>query len=157
MNQTISRRGLVTTAALFPIGYVVGCTELQKVTSDADTIANGVAAVLPTIQALTGISAGVVAKVEAGISAVKTAAAQLGSAVAAGASTAAQQLAAGVSAVMAAVNGIAVPSWVTAVLSAAQTLAPIVMQVAGVVLAGPAPDARAVAVARATLLAAAKG
>jgi len=144
--------------AFIPIGLALattGCAQLSKVTSDADTIANGVAAILPTIQAITGLSASVVAKVQAGIAVLKSAAASLSGAVAGGATTASQQLAAGLSAVTGALNGVNVPPWVSTVLSAAQTLLPVALQLAGVALAGPPSDGKATAQARAVLVAAA--
>lgn len=155
----VSRRRLlraaVTSAAILPIGYVVGCAEVAKVTSDADTIAGGIAAVLPAIQAISGISTSVVAKVQSGISAVKAAAAVLASATGAGAATAAQAVAAGVSAITTALQGFTLPSWVSTVLSSAQTLVPLVLQVAGVIMAGEMPDPKAITQARAVLMAAA--
>jgi hypothetical protein len=164
MKKLNRRELLVRSTALTAGGIglalaVEGCAEEQAVLSDATTIANGISAILPTIQTITGISNNVVNTVETGITAVKAGATALGSAIAGGATSAAQQVANGVSVVTTALSGITVPSWVTSVLQAAGTLVPLVLQVAGVALAlNPAaiPSAQDATVARAILQAAAK-
>lgn len=122
--------------------------------SDADTIANGVAAIMPTVQTITGISDAVVAKVGSVIVAVKSAATTLATAVGQDAVAAATTISNGIADIKANLSSFTLPSWVSTVLSAAETLAPIVMQAAGVILPlAPAPEA--VKQARAVLLAAA--
>lgn len=134
----MNRRQLLTASVLLPILTDVGCAQISQAESDATTIANGVAAILPTVQTLTGISQNVVNSVTKGIAAIKAGATSLASSAVNAASTAGQEVAAGVAAVNAALSNVSVPSWVSTAVSAAETLVPILLQVAGVA-AAPAP------------------
>lgn len=152
----LNRRNLLRFTALVPVAIgLAACPELSKVASNAQVIADGVSAVLPTIQQVIGIKEDVVRRVTEIVAGIKSAAAALEGATGQGAMTLAQQVAVGVGALQKAVSGLTLPSWVSTVIQAAIQLAPVVLQVAGVVLAGPAPDPRATAQARAILVAAA--
>ncbi len=150
-----SRRNLLRATAVLPIGYVVGCTQLATVVSDATTIANGLSAVLPSIETVVGIGTVAAAKINTIISSIQSAASALTSATAGTGALLAQQIAAGVGALTSAVSGFALPSWVMTVVQAAGTLVPLVLQVAGVALADAPTDPKAIDQARAVLIAAA--
>lgn len=136
----MNRRAIISAALFLPIGYVVSgmssCgVSVSQLASDANTIANGITAVLPTIQTITGLSTEAAAQVTKAITAIQAGAASLAGAAASGASAAAQAVAGGVSAISSALSSYSVPSWVSTVLSAAETLVPLVLEAAGVALA----------------------
>jgi hypothetical protein len=163
----MDRRNLVKAAVWLPIGFVVsrctappatttgttgGTTSVATVASDSSLVASGFSAILPFLTTLANIPASLVTTIQNGIATVQSAAASLTASNGAGASLA-QTLASGVSSVVSSLSNFTVPSWVTTILSAAQTLLPLILSVAGVALAAAAPDPRAVAAARAALAA----
>jgi hypothetical protein len=154
MNLHIDRRALL---GIFAVAPIAACTAQQQaqvasVTSDADVIAQALAALLPTVATLTGLAGTALKNVQTGIANVQSAAAALDSAVSGGAASAAQLLSSGLSAVVTGLSGISVPSWVSTALAMAQTLLPVALQVAGVLTPlAPAPGGATAAQARAYL------
>lgn len=169
MNPT--RRNLIRSATMIPIGLVLAdCAALSsipnvtaQVVSDINVIADGVAAILPGLSAVGSVGAAIASAVGALVSDAKGAASAVSTAI----TTVAAQpfvstVAADITAAITAVKSITLPSGITNILSAAQSLLPFVQQAVGlgqtlisaIPLAGPAmsPDA-----ARAILAAAASG
>ncbi len=129
----MNRRQVLTVAAFLPIGYVVhGCASVSQITSDANIIADGISAILPTIQSLTGLAGGAYQTVVNAVNAIKSAAATLSSATGGVAIDAAQAISASIATIASALSNFKVPPWVSTVISAAETVAPIIIQALGV-------------------------
>ena len=154
----MNRRTILTTALMLPIGYVVqGCASIPQVVSDANIIADGITAILPTIQALTGLGGGAYQTVLNAVNAIKSAASTLATATGQAAITAATAIPTAISTIAAAIANFKVPSWVSTVISAAQTVAPVIIAALGVLprMAEGGGTGLTVAQARGILIAAA--
>ena len=153
----ISRRALLTAVVGAPAA-LAACQSngpsLSQLAQDVQTIADGVATILPMIQGVQGISASVIAKIQSGIADLKRVATD----VTGGTTSTVQSLANDIPSMIAAIAGIKVPSVVTTILNAASALLPVVLSLAGVVLAGPtAPPVMTADQARLVLRGAAAG
>lgn len=148
----MDRRSLLIGAVTLPGVVFLGGCAVSQIASDATIIANGVSAVLPTIQTLVGAGSAVYTTVTNAVAAVKSAAATLSSEVGGGVTSAGTALKAGVDAIAAALANFTLPAWVSTVIQAAQTLAPVA---AGLItLAATPAGAMTPAQARAILTAA---
>lgn len=132
LTSEASRRTLLLGAAALS---AAACAKVDKVLSDADTLAAGVTAVLPAIKAITGMTDAVFSRIQAADTALTAALHSLNGS--AGTSVASQVTGA-LSAISTALTGFTVPPWVNTVLQAAITAAPYILQLAGVALAPPA-------------------
>lgn len=149
-----TRRLLLTTA---PIAVLAGCSSVGKIisaaptiASDAQLIADALEAILPTIRTLSGISQAVYDKVAAVVASIKsTASAIASSGTGSSAASLVSSLVTGVGAVIAALGGIAMPSWVTVALDAAAALLPILKSAVGLATAPTAALAPAMTPAEA--------
>jgi phage-related protein len=172
--QPMTRRSLLSaTATVMAALGLVACdtvgTAVTQVSSDADqvtadinSVANGLAGVLPNVQAITGVAASVVTTIQNGVAQIKSLAATVSTAVKNGIQTAApyiSQVASLVGTISSSLTGMgaSVPSWVTDVVTAAKTVLPVALSLAGVALAGAPSTGMTVAQARAILAAAAQG
>lgn len=168
----ISRRKLFATVSTVMAGIALaGCdifqnattqvmTDAQQVTDDINSVANGLAGVLPNVQTITGAAASVVTSIQDGIAKIKALAANVSTAVKSGIQTAApyiSQIAGLVGTISSSLNGMgaSVPSWVGDVLTAAKTILPIALSLAGVALAGAPTTGMTASQARKILAAAA--
>lgn len=150
----MNRRNLLIAAVSLPgVAWLGGCSQVSQIASDATTIANGVSAVLPTIQTLLGAGSTAYTVVTNAVASVKAAAAMLSSEVGGGVTTAGTALKAGVDAIAAALANYTLPAWVSTVIQAAQTLAPVAIGL--ISMAATPPGAMTPAQARAILTAAA--
>ena len=137
----ISRRQLLGGAATGAIALALaGCATgqnagatLQQAISDAELIANGLAAALPQLGKV--FTAGVLAKASAAIADIKTAAAAVAAAVSASAAQpAVAQLAAAVNGLVAALAGLPLPAPISTALAAAAVLLPIIESTVGMAI-----------------------
>lgn len=160
MNTPVSRRALVRGAVLIPVGLALsaaGCANLSQFASDASTIANGLAGILPTIEGVVGVGTSVAATVNDIVARIQAGATALAGAAGPGAQTIVQQIGAGISALSTALTGFTLPSWVSTVISAAGALLPVVQGAVGLLIAArQAPSGMTADQARSILLAAAK-
>ena len=146
----MDRRALLIGTAALPLAGMSACQTVSTVASDATLIADGITNVLPTIESLVGISTAVVTKITSTVTAIKSAAAAVEGQVGGAAVSAATTIDGGVSDIVAALANFKLPAWVTNILQAAVTLAPVVMQEVGA-LVPLAPEPAAVNQARAIL------
>jgi hypothetical protein len=169
MDKTISRRAAFMVPVGLFFGSLVGCqavstaiVKLPQWAQDAQTIGGALGKVAGVIGTIQGVPATVIATVQDAVATVQRLAGEIGSTASTATSTAGSAITGLVSGFGSAVTraigsiaGISVPSWVSTALSAAATLLPTILQVAGVVLAGPGgvPDPQAVAASRAYLVA----
>lgn len=170
----VSRRSLLATVTTVMAGLgLAGCGVLtsattqisgdaQQVTDDINNVANGLAGVLPNVQSITGVASSVVTGIQNGVAQIKSLAATVSTAVKSGIQTAApyiSQIAGLVGTISSSLTGMgaSVPSWVGDVLTAAKTILPIALSLAGVALAGAPSTGMTAAQARSILAAAAKG
>ncbi len=129
----MNRRNLLIAAVSLPGAiYLGGCAAIPQVVSDANTIANGITAILPTIQTLTGLAGGAYNTVVNAVNGIKSAASTLASATGSAAIDAANAIPTALAAISAALSNFKVPTWVSTVIAAAQTVAPIIITALGV-------------------------
>jgi len=129
----MNRRHVLLGAVSLPgMIYLGGCAAIPQVVSDANTIANGISAVLPTIQTLTGLAGGAYNTVVNAVNAIKSAAATLASTTGTVAVNAANAIPTALATIAAALSSFKVPSWVSILIAAAQTVAPTIIAALGV-------------------------
>lgn len=158
----ITRRSLFGTTALILVGALSGCSasvptvSVPQWVTDANTIATAFAkSLLPALASLTGMTASSISQIQTWVTNLGTLASQLASAAASGTNVNALIALFGqtVNNIVVALTGSALPASVQTLLTAAQTLLPLILSVAGVALAGS--TAMSPSAARALLLAAA--
>lgn len=156
----MNRRELLILLTGTPVA-LAGCApaQISQVVTDANAIANGLAGILPSIQTITGLAGGALNTVNNAISSIKNAASTLQTATGGVAVTAANAIQTGLAVISSALGSFKVPSWVQIVLTAAQTVVPVIMSAVGALtpLGATAPTGMTVAQARAILQAAASG
>jgi hypothetical protein len=129
----MNRRNVLLGAVSLPgMIYLGGCASVPQIVSDANTIANGISAVLPTIQTLTGLAGGAYNTVVNAVTAIKSAASTLASATGSAAIDAANAIPTALAAISSAISSFKVPAWVSTVIAAAQTVAPVIITALGV-------------------------
>jgi hypothetical protein len=154
----MTRRNLLrlaaTTALVAPL--VAACTAqqiatiAQNVVNDAGLVASGLSGILPTIAAITGISATTVSSITSIAQDIASAASSITAAMSqAEAQGPVQTIEAGVDSFVQALGGISLPSAVSQVIQAAQVLLPAIETAVGIVTAvGAAPGGMSVDQAR---------
>jgi hypothetical protein len=166
LAHTLNRRTLLSSAALGAVAIgIAGCTTAQtqtinQVVDDVNTLAGGVAAILPSLTTITGFAADTVAKVQGYIANIEGVASQVASVASQGASAVAplvSNLGSLVSSIYVALGGSSLPSSVSLILQAAQALLPVILTAAGIALAPAAAPSMSAAQARLVLRAAAVG
>lgn len=162
----MTRRGLLRTTALVPVALAMeGCqsgvltsANLQKVIDDFNTIADGVAAILPTLGTINGIGSGTVALVGKIIAGVEKVAGAVSSTLTeTAAAPLVTKLETGVGNVIAALKGVSLPGIISTILRDAEMLLPVLKTAVGLVVPAQfaAASPLAVEAARARLKAAA--
>lgn len=150
----MDRRALLrTTTFLVPVLALAACSGVTKavdavvavapqVARDAAMIADALAAILPTIERIAGVSSTVMDKVSAAVATVRATATAIAGATTATAGGLVQQLSSGVASVVGLLGGAAVPPWVSTVLAAAGALVPLIEQGVGLVTSAMPHTAR---------------
>lgn len=133
----ISRRALLSMSApIVALAFLplAACTGfVSKVAKDVDLIAQGVEAVLPTIEKLIDLPAAVKDKVVAIVGEIKSVASNISRSVAVGTVDLVKQLGAAVANIANTLGGIKIPSWVSTVIKAAVALIPSIESAVGIV------------------------
>lgn len=160
----LTRRALLRTTGLVPAALaigglsLVGCgitgNTIPQFVTDANTVANGLAAILPGLTTVTGMTAATITKVQGYITEAQNLAAELASAATAGGTSLVATVSNFAGVVGNAVSSLTGIPGLSKAISAASSLLPVILSAAGIVLAGPPPQMPA-AQARAILLAAA--
>ena len=152
--REMTRRALLRSTALVPVAAVVACAGQTaaglpaQLLSDVQTLASGVAGILPTLGAVAGIPAATVSQVGGDIAELQQAAGTL-SGVAT--TTAAQPVVQQIEGYVNAIVGIAAPLLAATpagpILAAATVLLPVIEAAVGLVLPPSAPPAAVAAAA----------